>query len=857
MSKFDESFERENAKAIQIGIENVEIIQQATNWCKHFRFEMQSAGLLAQMSGLPIGMIEVSCQYASESPAGMDLPWIVPSFILKNCVACPHHKSNGDVLWAEEIIKNHERKVLEHNRSEQIRQEQLSAIRERLRELPRQVKDNAKLDERQILTYIEELFSEDEDRREEIATLLIQAARIGADLFHSTAINILTEQALSEDFISKCLPICVKLAQHREDLSSRFKDIAFVIIDKRFHLELAAEILIYLGQTVEYPLQNKQIHNLICQQVHHTPIGGWQESPPSYSNITNILVRCYDADSSSVIEQFQLFLKKDEKYVRVNACGALNLLQDICPQIGINLLPELIASLDLYDDHYDESADAKAKDCLAKALYYAPSQVDEYLVSVIHQKRPAVQEEIIDIYRRVFQSYSRDLHEKTNRLTEIRAEEQLSVNRCLEFVKDELFDLEVRHKAAECLASICYHCPRSIMSNFDTLLGYYALICTQDEPPNLPPKIILLGVQPEDPRIASLDSCNRSQKWKSFKNKIIQSLQKLIEFNSEATGQIVISCYENLDSKAHEQFKSTVLKMLGYLGKEYSFRSQVLPLIMDGLMNFESQIIRASAIRAIEEMYHSSLSDPPKNIIDVLIVHLRDNYVIVHQAAIQILCRHGSWCDREQATEALNLMIGWLYTYRAKPYDLDDIARAIINIARRFTELKDIAFQHLALVLPTKEEIVDLNIVEYLIGFIDPKEPNAVILASQIGWCLANYERDRYNTYKFSKRSQMFEWLYNLPKNTYKSIQSDLFESAKQLAVKDAWEACYFASIFAMNNDYFAEKEILMICGKSLESEKRYSDFQSELQQLALIANINSCLKDGDLNRANSLLAEN
>jgi hypothetical protein len=856
MSKFDESFERESAKAIQIGIENVEIIQQATNWCKHFRFEMQSAGLLAQMSGLPIGMIEVSCQYTSEYPAGMNLPWIVPSFILKNCVACPHHESNGDVQWAEELIKNHERKVLEHNRSEQIRQEQLSAIRERLRELPRQVKDNARLDERQILTYIEELFSEDEDRREEIATLLIQAARIGADLFHSTAINILTEQALSEDFVSKCLPICVNLAQHREDLSPRFKDVAFVIIDRGIHLELAAEILIHLGQTVEYPLQSKQIHNLIGQQIHRRLIGGWHNSHPSYLNITNILVCCYDADSSSIIEQFQLFLKKDEKDVRVDACGALNLLQDIRPQIGIDLLAELITSLDLYDDIYNDSADAKAKDCIAKVLCYAPSKIDEYLVSVIYQKRPAVQEEIIDIYRRVFQNCSRDSNEKVNKLTKIRAEEQLSVTRCLEFVKDGLFDLEVRHKAAECLESICYSCPRSVMSNFDTLLGYYALICTQDEPTNPPLKIILLGVKPQDPRIAPLDSYNRSQKWQSFKNKLIKSLQKLIEFNSEATGQIVISCYKNLDSKAHEQFKSTLLKMLGYVGKEYSFRSQVLPLIMDGLMNFESQIIRASAIRAIEEMYHSSLSDPPKNIIDVLIVHLRDNYVIVHQAVIQILCRRSSWFDREQAAEALNLMISWLYNYKTKPYDLDDIARAIINIARRFTDLKDIALQHITAVLPTNEEIVDLNIVEYLIGFIDPKEPNAVILASQIGWCLAKYERDRYNSYESSKRFQMFKWLHYLPKNTYKSIQPDLFESAKQLAVKDAWEACYFASIFTINNDYSAEKEILMICEKSLESEKRYSDFQSELQLLALIANINSCLKDGNLNKANSLLAE-
>lgn len=857
MDKFEESFERKNHEAFQLGRENVEILQQATNWCKHFRADMQSAGLLAQMSGLPIGLIEISCPYAVLSSAGMNLPSIVPSFIIENCAGCLHHEPNGDALWGEEIIENHERQVQEYEQAEQVRQEQLRAVRKRLRELPRQAQEDAKLDERQILTYIEKLFSEDEAQREETAKLLIQAARIGADLFSVIAINILVEQSLSEDFASKCLPVCVKLAEQRKDLSPRFKKIALIAIDRNIYPEWAAEILLHLGTTVEYPIEDKLIKNLIIQQIHYRPVGGWNDSPPSYSNITNVLICCYNADSSSVIEPFQLLLQEDEKYVRVNVCGALKLLQDIRPQIGIDLLTELIASLDLHDDPYGDSADAKAKGCIAQALCYSPSQVDEYLISVIRQKCPAVQEKLIDIYLRVIQFYARNRSEEPRKLTEVRVETKISVNRCLECVKDDFLDMDVRHQASECLKSACDCCPEAVISSFDALLGYYSLIVTQDQPPSPPPRIILPGQRTENSRLASfLNNEIRHEKWGLLKTNLLQTLEELAEHKPKVIGETVIACYENIDTKTHKNFKSALLKLLAKAGKEYSLQPRILPLLMDGLMDFESQLIRASAIRAVEEMYRYSKSNPPKNIVDVLIVHLRDNYVIVHKAAIQAFRWHGSWFNQEQAVEALNLMICWLYTYKKKPYDLDDIAEAIMNTAWRFAPLKDIAIQHIAAVIPTNVAFVDERIVEDMIQCVDPNEPTAVIVARQIVWCLANYDRDHYNSYQHSRRAKMFQWLHKIPDAIYKSIQSELFESAKQLAKKDAWEACYFASLFARHENYSAEKEILMLAASSLNHDQKDSKLQTELKFLGAMAAINSYLQDGELEKVYSLLSE-
>jgi hypothetical protein len=59
--KLEESFKRENERAIKLGIENAEHIKNAKSWCKHFCVKMVSAGLLAQTSGLPIGSHAISC----------------------------------------------------------------------------------------------------------------------------------------------------------------------------------------------------------------------------------------------------------------------------------------------------------------------------------------------------------------------------------------------------------------------------------------------------------------------------------------------------------------------------------------------------------------------------------------------------------------------------------------------------------------------------------------------------------------------------------------------------------------------------------------------------------------------------
>ena len=58
--------ERRIEESVKIGEANAALIPRLQRWCEHLRIEQTSAGLLAEMSGLPIGMMQVVCEHATK-----------------------------------------------------------------------------------------------------------------------------------------------------------------------------------------------------------------------------------------------------------------------------------------------------------------------------------------------------------------------------------------------------------------------------------------------------------------------------------------------------------------------------------------------------------------------------------------------------------------------------------------------------------------------------------------------------------------------------------------------------------------------------------------------------------------------
>src|SRR5262245_3100773 len=111
MGRHDEAFQYDFEHADDIGKENVVYMAKMRSWCKHFRVEVRSSRLYAQMAQLPIGMHEISCPYTDHHTGSAVLQRICSAFLVSACDGCPHHEPNGDDSWGRQIIDEHKEQV--------------------------------------------------------------------------------------------------------------------------------------------------------------------------------------------------------------------------------------------------------------------------------------------------------------------------------------------------------------------------------------------------------------------------------------------------------------------------------------------------------------------------------------------------------------------------------------------------------------------------------------------------------------------------------------------------------------------------------------------------------------------------
>ncbi len=856
MRRFDESDDNDFVETIKLGEDNAECLRQMQSWCKHVELERTSAGLYAQMTGLPIGMHSVACPKVEGKRESMNLRWIFSDFLVENCATCPHHIPNGDPSWGQEIIDKHREEAHKREQADKKEADRISKLRSELRSKSRDISVETAPESHRILKYLEAIFSEDETERKEASERLEQSARIGADLFPNAAIELILLLAGSNEFSELLLPVCKELANRRLDLGTRLSHVSLDNIEKGLHIEQSASVLDALDDSVGYPLDEVYITKLLLSQDHDLLRFS---DEPDYSHSTAIIIRSFDADPDSVQNIVRCELQQESDHVRVYLCRAIRLIQKVRPQIAINLLPALVQSLELYENARsgEEKPSEQIIKILQSAFRHSIDMVDRYLVESMDRVRPAVQEDIVSIYRDPFfdRTISSEKRREQQNRTEVSEPEKIAIQRLLAWAKDDRLEIDTRVRVGEALETACTYASTEMLNHFDSILGYFAIISGQEHLPNAPPRI-LLPDQPQSTQLEQLDEFSRSQQWRAFKRRLEKCLEKLCEVKPSEAFESVCGCLDQPSAHLEDGFKACCVSLLGVLGKDYTLRPQVLPLIWRGLMDYDSDWVRSRAIKATVEMFSYSTVSPPANMVDTILVYLQDSKVVVHQAALQAVLQRPKWFDERQSIEVLECLAGHLQVYRDDIYQLEDICRGILSVSRRYERLKPFALRLVESIFPIDESFVDAEIAEALIRFCEPDDENAALVAKNIGAYLANHDRDRYNNYRYSKRFRMFEWLHQLPKETYQRVADNLLTSARRIAKRDDWESCHFASLFSHFQAFRHEQVVLETAINSLPEEPRHEKFRTNLHQLAMIAAGNAALQEGNTEKAEAYFAK-
>lgn len=838
--RHEESGDRDFRRYMEIGNDNQVCISGMRRWCKNVEVEPISSGLYAEVTGLPIGSHAVSCPYVSGKTESMNVRWIVSDFLAEHCSGCPHHSPNGDDSWGRDIIEERAAQADREQRLADERKVRIQQLRAELRNQSANLAEQATTEARSILGYLEAVFSECEDERRDASERILQAALLAADALPVEAVHLINALARTPEYSESMVPVCEILGPVRPDVSEDLVETALSNIEKGLNVESSAAVLESVGGFYTYPLDEVYVRNLILSQDHHALAVAFQREASTYPNSISVLVRSYDADPESVTRVVREQLESDIDQLRLSTCGATALIQKERPTIALDVLEALIRSLNLYDvSETIYGPSTKVIPILRAALWQSPVIVDQALGEAFSKARPAVQGDILSVYR--------PMRRSDDDVNQLHAPDSASVviDRVLGWVRNEQLPVVVRNEALESLESTFRQFPSQGISKLETLIGYLAITSTQEEPPDGPPMLEIPG-RARDQFTDQLDRETDRIRWNNFKRGLAECLSVLGSHDAQNISRAIADCLDQPLDQINHEFKAHCIWILGEVATGYDIRPQVLPYLWGGLMDFGSPSTRAQAIEATIKLFRSGVAPPP-NMIEMVLIYLADEYVVVHQAALRAVTQRRYWFDNSRTNELLGPLAAQLSAYKQNPYQIDDICEAILRVAKTDPRWKPVAIRLVETAFPTGEELVDENIAYSLTRFSEPSEAVAVPIARFVATYLSQHERDHHNNFGPSKREQMIGWLRNLPMEYFRQIADDLLNGALQVAKRDTWEGCIIAGVFAHSMEFGQEHDVLKAVLDGIPGEPRREGQRNMVKRLLDAATENASLQADQL----------
>ena len=837
MLRNEESMERDFQRYVEIGRDNQAYISGIRHWCKNVEVEPQSRGLYAEITGLPIGTYTVGCPYVNSKTGGMNLRWIISNFLNEHCAGCPHHAPNGDVSWGQGIIDEHVDQTEQARRQSDETNRRIQELRAELRAKSAGMIEQESAEARSVLAYLEAIFSESQSERDEASEFIRQAASIGAELFPIEAARLIATLARTPEYSEAMLPVCAVFGTELTDLAEDLVEMALANIEAGLQVESSAAVLRSVGDAATFPLSPLHIRQLMLSQGHHPLSMVFNREEPNYPSSTWVLVKSFDADGESVTSIACEELESGSDHNRHSVCGAIDLVQQERPGIGLDLLDSLITSLNRYDSddtHYGPST--KIVPLLRATLMHDPVATDEAIGTAFRSTRPAVQEDFTNVYERLGRS---DRNVDENIHPQIPA---IVTNGLWKWIRDERIPVEVRHEALRALASTYEFCPSKTADDLESLLGYLAIVSAQEQPPIRPTSLEIPG-HPSNEIVEQLERQTDLMKWNSFKRELAECLTTISRHDESVVFQAVADCLDQPLDQMNEDFKVSCVSILAKVATKYEIRPKALPYVWKALMDYGSPGTRAQAIEATANMFGNGISPPP-NLAEMVLLSLNDQYVVVHQAALRVVARRPHWFSVGEVCDLLVRLAALLDAYKPKKYLVDDICRSIFAVARKDPRYKTSVLQLVASAFPTGEEFIDQDIVLRMIRFCEPMEANAGVVAKCVAVYLGEHKPNYGNNFGSSKRDQMLAWLRQLPIATFQRVSDDLLTYAlKAVKRDDVWVACNFAGVFAHFMDFHRERDVLTTTLRSIPDEPRRAEQRALVQRLTEAATKNAPLQ--------------
>ncbi|MBB5296618.1 hypothetical protein E5F05_10695 [Deinococcus metallilatus] len=678
-------------KMIQQGAQNAELLPQLTNWCAHLTIKQHSRGLLAEVTGLPIGMMGIECVHAP--PGGMmghDLHFVAQDFVVRSCDGCPHHAPVGSPSAGHVILE-------QHRASAKAPPPHVEDAKRHLRELVRGDVTNAFHTEhvtvQSVLQFV--LLLDDETRHEDAASKLIAASRVAPELFIEVAVEVLCSHFPDKVHGVACIQTVTNLTEYTSARSVH--DVALEAarwcVQNQRNADAAARLLGLHVQTGGQ-LVDDDLDALLAAQMYRFH---WRnhDGGHDYAGCTFALEQVYAVTPDAVALAFERRLCTNDKQVRVDTFHALAKLLPGRHELGWTLAQAMIDSLELDDDGYEEPADAMACTRLASLYCQDPARLQGLIDAAIPVLSDEAYVELLGVHERVLRRAARDQDAETAPEAPV----ALAIQFLLHVLGDPQVPLEARSKAALTLRDASAAWGSVLLPHLDALLAALVLCVQERKTDQGAPATLLEGIQRQ------ADASAR----RLIQQGLASALDSVTHLAPGAVLERLDDITPNLRSldAAESAVKAELATLYGTVGEQRHLAPQVIPSLYRLLTDFDSVLVRANAISSVSRMLHKHPDSVPPNMTDLLVTYLNDQYVLVCQrAAAAMLVLE----PRDEA-QLVDIFKGLLVLNTAfvqqDPYTLRDLRQPLFRIARQLgNDTDDVIGQILVLHSQHKDQYV-------------------------------------------------------------------------------------------------------------------------------------------------------
>lgn len=632
-----DDFENRCQDAIEAGQRNLRAKKLLSNWCFHAEFvRSPGRGMIEAQTGLPIGQMGVQCKFSKKNSM---LCWLLEDatydFYQNNCKGCAERAPVGFPNIIEFVDPRE--KAAEERKNERAEQERERAKQQSdRREQRAALRYELSLEETFVLDLLDELDQEDIARDD---PRLEQLANLAPETFTRKVIEHILPAVLSND-----LPYSMPAAKAllRTSLEPEEKlSVAVRLLDKNEKSAMAIEVVLADTEKLSREELDIVLHRFVFMALGRPPglLVRDSESNCLDSAPIHSLFRKRRADICTIVDT----LIHDANSWKISAAVEIILATDddeLLSSYARSIFAKLMRRRTLLSGKgQDSSVLYYLREAASRCLDRLPEETDKIIQSFLADEDNTGREEAHSTYSSVLKYRYR---EKAHIGTAQRIAFRRLLWAAVESPENSMDDAGqfFRHSWEEFAQLAVEH--------FDDLIGAAATLSEKFEQVGAQGSLELV-----DNGLAQMDRSN--------KRIAIDSLQKVLikwaTIGAKSKGREGIKEFLDLYQRLPKNQTQMRGNMIAHISKLLTGVESLTLVLSDwyGALMDESTVVRASAVKAWEDVPYDLVKNFPDLFFEAFSVLLTDSYVIVHKSAVRAL-RHRSFPEEKRSLIKLSLL---------------------------------------------------------------------------------------------------------------------------------------------------------------------------------------------------------